>query len=42
MMDKDVLKRILKIAGIVVACLTAVLEILNNSVSQLAARIFVK
>ncbi len=38
MMDKDLFKRILKIAGIVVACVTSVLEILNNSVSNLVAK----
>lgn len=40
MMNKDLFKRVLKVAGIVVACVTAVLEILNNSVSNLVAKIF--
>lgn len=38
--SKDTIKRVLKIAGIVVACVTAVLEILNKSVSEFVARLF--
>lgn len=40
MKNKDTFKRVLKIAGIVVACAMAVLEILNKSVSEMIARLF--